>query len=342
LLASGAGRALLLASGAGRALLLASGAGRARRRPPTTSCLLAPPSRCRTSAPVPPAPPRGRRGTADSSPSLSLSGWGRRSIRPNETDTGALERLRGADARLYAAVSPAAERRLRILERLYGAERGSSGSIRLCQVCAEVAGVSGAGIMLMSSDGPRGTVCTTDEISALIEDLQFTLGEGPCVDAFHQDRPVHEPDLADPVTPRWLAFSGPTLAAGVRAVFGYPLRVGAVRLGALNLYRDRPGLLGDNQHADVLMMADVAAQAVLVMHGQAPDGSGAAKLETVGDFAYVVHQASGMLAAQLDVGVAEALVRLRAFAFANDQPITAVADDLVARRLRFRDSPDVR
>ena len=47
---------------------------------------------------------------------------------------------------------------------------------RLCEVCAEVTGMSGAGIMLMSGDVPRGSVCTTDEVSALIEQLQYDLG----------------------------------------------------------------------------------------------------------------------------------------------------------------------
>ena len=122
--------------------------------------------------------------------------------------------------------------------------------------------MTGAGIMLMSEDVPQGSVCTSNPVSDLIEQLQYGLGEGPCVDAYHEDEPVLEPDLAEPSRPRWPAFAGPAIDAGVRAVFGFPLRVGAVRLGALNLYCDRPGPLTDDQHADALVMADVAAQAV--------------------------------------------------------------------------------
>src|SRR4051794_3324627 len=119
----------------------------------------------------------------------------------------------------------AGERRERILERLAG--RGTPGheTRRLCDVCAEVTGLTGAGIMLMSGDIARGSVCTTNAVSALIEQLQFDLGEGPCVDAYHQDRPVLEPDLAQPTVDRWMAFRGPALGAGVRAVFGFPLQV---------------------------------------------------------------------------------------------------------------------
>src|SRR5687767_15738404 len=117
--------------------------------------------------------------------------------------------------------------------------------------------------MLMSGDVPRGSVCTTGPVSDLIEQLQYDLGEGPCVDAYHQDRPVLEPDLAHPGVPRWLAFTGPAVEAGVRAVFGFPYRVGGVRLGALNLYCDRSVSLTDDQHVDALVMGVVVSQAVL-------------------------------------------------------------------------------
>ncbi len=99
----------------------------------------------------------------------------------------------------------------------------------------------------------------------------------------------------------------------MRAIFGFPIQVGAVGIGALNLYRDRPGPLTDDQHADALVVADVAAQAMLILQADAPPGTIAAALDASGDFRYVVHQASGMVAAQLDVSVAQALVRLRAY-----------------------------
>jgi hypothetical protein len=190
-------------------------------------------------------------------------------------------------------VSTGGERRLRILAQLVGSGAPELDSERLCEVCADATGMSGAGIMLMSGDVPRGSVGSTDEVSAAIEELQFDLGEGPCVDAYQQDQPVLEPDLADPATPRWVGFTGPAVEAGARAIFGFPLQVGAVRLGALNLYCSQPGPLTDDQHADALVMADVAAQALLVMQSNAPPGKLAAELEAGSDFQYVVHQASG-------------------------------------------------
>jgi hypothetical protein len=196
-------------------------------------------------------------------------------------------------------------------------------------------GASGAGIMLMPDDVAQGSLCTTGPTSALIEQVQFTLGEGPCVDAHRQGRPVSEPDLAGAGSGRWAAFAEPVLAAGVGAVFGFPLRVGAARLGALNLYRDRPGDLTDDQHADALALADVAAEVILLLQARAPAGTLADELARSAELHLVVHQAAGMVAVQLGIGVADALVRLRAHSFAAGIPLQKVAEDVVARRLRF-------
>jgi GAF domain-containing protein len=229
----------------------------------------------------------------------------------------------------------ASERLLRILARLGAGAASAPAPARLCEACAEIMTMTGAGIMLMSGEVARGSVCSSDEVSAFIEDLQYTLGEGPCVDAYHDDRPVVEPDLAGPARSRWLAFTPRAVEAGARAVFGFPLRVGAFPIGALNLYRDHPGPLDDDQHANGLVLAGVAARAVLAMQAEARPGTLAAELEAGADFRFVVHQASGMVSAQLHVGVGEALIRLRAYAFANDRPLAEVAGDVVARQLRF-------
>lgn len=231
-------------------------------------------------------------------------------------------------------MSAVGDRRRRILARL-GSDAADVTTAQLCRVSAEVTRMTGAGIMLMSGDVSRGSLCSTSDVSALIEQLQYDLGEGPCIDAYQQDRPVLEPDLADPVTPRWLVFTGPAVEAGVRAVFGFPLQVGAVRLGALNLYRDRPGPLTDEQHAEALVVAGVAAQAILALQSKAPSGKLADALEAGADLQFVVHQAAGMVAVQLDVSVGQALIRLRAHAFADARPLKDVAEDVVSRKVRF-------
>jgi hypothetical protein len=225
--------------------------------------------------------------------------------------------------------------RLRRVMAALSAGGGAWSSARLCAVCPAITGVSGAGVMLMSGDIPRGSLCTTDDVSCLIEELQYTLGEGPCVDAYQRDRVVAEPNLADPAAGRWLAFTPPALQAGVRAVFGFPMRLGNIRLGALNLYRDQPGPLTGDQHADALAVADVAARWVLDAQAGAPSDTVAEALETGADFHFAVHNAAGMVSVQEGISITEALIRLRAFAYSNDRWLTEVADDVVARRLKL-------
>ncbi len=226
----------------------------------------------------------------------------------------------------------AGERLRRILDALYGDGGPAS---RLCDVSTRIVGVSGTGIMLMSGDTPQGSLCSTNDVSALIEDLQYTLGEGPCVDAYNRDEVVLEPDLAAPVVRRWSAFSPPAVDAGVRAVFGFPLRIGVARLGAVNLYRDRPGPLSDDQYLDALVMAGVASHWVLDVQAGAPEGALADRLTAGSDFHYVVQNAAGMVSVQLGVSVTEALIRLRAYAFGHDRSLGDVAGDVVSRALRL-------
>jgi hypothetical protein len=228
----------------------------------------------------------------------------------------------------------AGDRLRRVLAALAAGGDGWS-SARLCQACTQIVEMSGAGVMLMSGDIPRGSLCTTDQVSQLIEDLQYTLGEGPCVDAYQQDKVVTEPDLADPAERRWPAFTPPVLAAGVRAVFGFPLRAGTVRLGALNLYRQVPGPLTGEQHADALVVADVAARWVLEAQAGAPPGTVAGELEAGANFHFAVHNAAGIISVQEGISVTEALIRLRAHAFSTGSPLAEVAHDVIAHKLRL-------
>lgn len=213
-----------------------------------------------------------------------------------------------------------------------------TGTSQLCQLAARVTGTSGAGIMLLSDELPRGSLCTTDGVAAYLEDLQYTLGEGPSVDAHARGEAVAEPDLAgDPVL-RWPVFGPAAARAGSRAVFGFPVRIGTVRLGALTLTRDRPGMLGEDELTDARAVADVAARTILALQAHALPGDLATELAEGANFHYVVHQAAGMVSVQLGVGVTEALVRLRGHAFLAGRSIDEVSRDVVDRRLRLEAS----
>jgi hypothetical protein len=208
----------------------------------------------------------------------------------------------------------------------------------LCAECLSALSVSGVGVALMTDDGPSGVVlAATDGRARQLEELQFALGEGPCEEASGGGRPVLEPDLAADGSPRWPRFGAAALDAGVAAIFAFPLRVGAIRVGVLDLYRDTPGPLSAPDLADALAFADAATVVVLDLQDHNGPGGSAALTRPI-DSQAVVHQATGMITIQLGVNLAEALLRLRAHAYATGQTVSAVAADVVNRRLSFDDS----
>jgi hypothetical protein len=207
----------------------------------------------------------------------------------------------------------------------------------LCLASAGVMDVTGAGVVLILRGRTLGTVCVSDTQTESVEEVQYTLGEGPCVDAFHSKAPVLVPDLRSLDANRWPGFRDGALAAGIKAVFGFPLLVGSVCIGALNLYQDEIGNLTDDQMADAVLVAHVAGREVMGWQSVAGPGSLAWQLEHADAHRAVVNQAAGMVSVQSAVTVEEALMLLRAYAFAEDQPITKVAEQVVARDLRFDD-----
>jgi hypothetical protein len=204
----------------------------------------------------------------------------------------------------------------------------------LCTVCVSVLAVAGVGITIMGGD-TAGPVCVSDERMAALEDLQFTLGEGPCQDAYRTREPVLVPRLDDAAFARWPAFIAEARDSGVEAVFAYPLTAARSKMGVLTLYQDLPGDLTRDQKDDSEALANILAQTILGMQTAAPPGMLPAELDDAVAHRAEVHQASGMVAIQLRVPVGEALAALRAYAFAQDQSVAGVASDIVARRLRL-------
>ena len=187
----------------------------------------------------------------------------------------------------------------------------------------------------------------TDEVSELLAELELTLGEGPGRDAAAASGPVLASDLDDAgALHRWPVFAAAALEAGAAAVFAFPLQVGAIRAGVMGLYRDRPGPLNAFQLGDALVFADTATLLLLESDRQAADGADGAGSGLNGqppDLAghrAEIDQATGMLTEQLGVGIAEAFIRLRAYAYVNDLRLTDVARDIVARRLQLRSDPN--
>jgi hypothetical protein len=227
--------------------------------------------------------------------------------------------------------------RLRGLLATVSADNGAE-ITQLCAIATDISGTSGAGIMVMASSLAQGSLHTSDEISAYLGDLQYTLGEGPAIEVHRQGSAVLEENLELPVLSRWPGFAPLAIKAGARAIFAFPIHMGAVRFGALVLYRGRFGKLENEQYTDSLVMATVMARTILALQANAPPGSLALELEIGANFHFVVHQAAGMTSVQMEIDVAEAMVRLRGHAFRTGQSVDEVSQDVVTRRLRIGDS----
>ena len=203
----------------------------------------------------------------------------------------------------------------------------------ICDLCVTEVAVSGARARVLGATSVAGggaLVYSSDELGARLDDLAVTVGLAPCFDAFELGRPVLVPDLtAD--GGRWPGFTADAVTAGAAAVFSFPLQVGGVRLGVLEMHRASAGPLTPAQLTDALLLADAATDTIFDdVHGVAP-----LTLSGLVDIQVEVHQATGMVAVDIQVSLAEALLRIRGHAFAHHMTLVEVAKDIIERRLRL-------
>ncbi len=209
---------------------------------------------------------------------------------------------------------------------------------QVCRACIAGLDVDGAAISLLTASAGRETLCATDTTAELLEDLQFSLGEGACVEAAVTGRPVLVPDLHHSTEVScWPVFAAAVMEqSGVGALFAVPMQWGTVNIGVLNLYRMKPGSLSEAQLRDAISAADMAALMFLGVRTDPGDGEW---LDHSVHGRAEIHQATGMVLVQLGVSATDALARMRAYAFAEQRLLSEVAHDVVTRRLHF--TPDI-
>ena len=208
----------------------------------------------------------------------------------------------------------------------------------LCQACVDLLGVDGASVSLMHDGATQGTFGSSGARSRQLDELQFTFGEGPCMDAVSSGNPVLVGDLDDLDEARWPAFRGAVLDAGMGAVFALPVTVAGNAVGALDLFRTRSGPLVGPSLAGALVAAELAALPLLDLMtadtdweqaGQGGDGfTQLAGLERV-----EVYQATGMIIGAIGMSATDALIRLRGYAFAHAMTASEVGYAIIERRL---------
>lgn len=249
------------------------------------------------------------------------------------------------------------ERVIRLLSDVLAArEDGRALPALLCVRAMDDLRMDGVAATVLSTPEHRHVVYASDDEVVAVEDVQFTLGDGPVIEAYRDSRPVLVPDLRHESVSRWPMFGGASARTPAYAgVFAFPLLVGgAGPIGVLALYRRAPGPLHPQVAAEAQVMAHAVALAVVRQPPAAPDGlheldDPEALAPSAQESVYedgltrwsgseqVVYQAVGMVVARLRLTPYQALARLRAHAFANDTTLDAVAMAVVERRLRLED-----
>ncbi len=214
---------------------------------------------------------------------------------------------------------------------------------QLCEACVRVLDIDGMSLAMISGQAIRETLCARGRHALQIDQLQFTVGEGPCLEACSTGKPMSVPDLLDETDERWPVFTSAVfeIAPELRAIFGFPLLVGSQGIGAMNLYRHSPGDLGEKQRREARRACEIAVPIILAdlpLQRDSEFGSYFQKHAVIDRTA--VYRATGLLMLDQELTSQEAFDRLRAFAFSEGRLVEDVAEDVVAHRLRLSDDPD--
>lgn len=215
---------------------------------------------------------------------------------------------------------------------------------RLCHACVDLLTVDGAALSLMHEPSSRGTVGASGDLSRRLDELQFTFGEGPCFESMRTRSPVLVSDVTDPREQRWPILATALAETGVRAVYALPVSVASSFVGVLDLFRTSPGQLEGSDLIGGLVAAELAAVPLLdLMSSRDPAATDPDATDELAELDRVeVYQATGMIMGQLECSAADALVRLRAHAFAQGLTAREVARLVVGRRLALEADPHPR
>lgn len=235
--------------------------------------------------------------------------------------------------------------RFQLSAAMSGSAPGLSAADALCATCVVLLEVDGAAVSVVFDGASTGTFGSSSVDSRRLDEYQFTFGEGPCLDAVASKKAVLVPDLDAPQEQRWPMLRGALLEDGIRGVFAVPIMLTSVCVGALDLFRTRPGPLEGDALEGARLAAELACAPLLELIDQSgPDDDGdqdGTADRYLGDMDRIeVYQATGMLIVELEVDAAEAMLRLRAHAMATGQTASEVARAIVARELMLdQDEP---
>lgn len=220
-----------------------------------------------------------------------------------------------------------------IADLLDAATEGEDVGAAIASVASRLLGADGVSLAFVANGQPTSLAGST-EVAVELCRLQFALGEGPTLVALEVGEPSFSPDVTEPEGNG----AAPLLVAaaeelGVGAIFAFPLRVGGGLVGVMTAHRASAGPLTVEQYTDGLIVSTLATIGMLQIEAGAAAGRVEVRYDPMSELHAILQVAGGMVSELLSVSIVEALVRIRARAFAEDRSVDAVARDIVARRL---------
>ncbi|MDT3316985.1 ANTAR domain-containing protein [Microbacterium sp. KSW4-11] len=201
----------------------------------------------------------------------------------------------------------------------------------ICAVFMTMLPVHHVGVSTLAPPFDVETVCASDLIASALEEIQLDSGVGPGWTAHATGAPVLIHDLRESTTLDRTGFHAAAADRGVRSIYAFPMAVGMIEVGAVDLYVDDPDAL---KHRDVALASAMAEAAALRIFDRVLAGEDIAR-GTGGSSRRIVHQATGMVCAQLRVSPDDALIVIRAHAFASGRSVLSIAESIISREIDF-------
>ena len=209
----------------------------------------------------------------------------------------------------------------------------------LCASFIDALPVTGAALSAFSGSGQETTLCASDNLAARLDELQFDLGEGPRWEAARTRNPVLLPQVRSMTHEKWPVFGKAIIDSDAQALFVFPLVIGALDIGVVELYSSTPGTLSEADVVAARALADEAAWSLL-RRLLVPDSEHESPGGGLSPSRREIHQATGMVLAQTGGTAADALLLLRGHAFANEQSVHETSTEVLNRRLDFTPLPN--
>lgn len=176
------------------------------------------------------------------------------------------------------------------------------------------------------------TLYASDDLVARVDELQFDLGEGPCWEAVSTASVVYDPDLKAGYDRRWPVFRKAVAGEDVGALYALPMTIGTLQVGAIDLYAREPRVIDPELLEQGEAMANLVARDVFKRTLQQV-GRDAQQEDANPLSRRVIHQATGMVLAQLGLSASDARLVIEGHAFAAGTTVMEIAQRIVDRDL---------